>query len=296
MSSNPPSSTTITRSTFDQALKLYPSLVEKVYASKLRNDAKKVTEALKRDRWRFEELPSLIAERRGKGKGDGEGLSKDEVERLVLWKITHGHSRPFLPGMVRKNDASAIEMQTSLAFRELASNSNSKSTSFATVSTALDLVCKLTGIGPATGTLILNVFDSEHIPFFQDEMFAWFFPKSGKLKYTAKEYLQLFEAVTPVLKRLSVSARDLEKVTYVLGHLEFLGDGEREALEKPSKASDEALPENEEIPEQEDDEKKATTDQKDPVVSKKAKKRTAEEDDRDKDETQTPKRRSQRKT
>lgn len=101
------------------------------------------------------------------------------------------------------------------------------------MASALGAVSKLTGIGPATGTLILNVFDPINIPFFQDEMFEWFFPeaKGSKLKYNEKEYFQLFDAVGPVLDRLKVRAVDLEKVSYVLGHLELLDEVEQRNLE-----------------------------------------------------------------
>ena len=135
--------------------------------------------------------------------------------------------------MVRKNEPSAVQAQIALALEKLSATSSlSEPTPTRTIVEALDAVCKLTGIGPATGTLILNIFDPVHIPFFQDEMYAWFFPdrKADKLKYTQKEYLQLLEAVRPVLPRLSVKAIELEKVSYVLGHLDLLDDQVKESI------------------------------------------------------------------
>jgi hypothetical protein len=143
--------------------------------------------------------------------------------------------------MVRKNEPSTVQTQTALAFSRLSTSSGpSKSPSTPTIVTSLDAVCKLTGIGPATGTLILNIFEPTHIPFFQDEMYAWFFPdtKSDKLKYTQKEYLQLLEAVRPVLKKLGVKASDLEKVSYVLGHLEQLDEPQQKRLTETFAAAD----------------------------------------------------------
>jgi len=138
--------------------------------------------------------------------------------------------------MVRKNDASTVQTQTALAYEKLSTAAPSEPPSTATVKASLDMVCKLTGIGPATGTLLLNVFDPVHIPFFQDEMFTWFFPetKADKLKYTQKEYLQLFERARLVLKVLGVKAVDLEKVSYVVGHIELLEGSERKALDEES--------------------------------------------------------------
>jgi hypothetical protein len=135
--------------------------------------------------------------------------------------------------MVRKNEQSAVEAQTALALEKLSSTSSlSKPTPTPTIVEALNAVCKLTGIGPATGTLILNIFDPVQIPFFQDEMYAWFFPdtKADKLKYTQKEYLQLLEVVRPVLQRLSVKAIELEKVSYVLGHLDLLDEQDKKSI------------------------------------------------------------------
>ena len=73
---------------------MYPSLVEKAYKSKLK-DPKKVVDALLRDRWRFDELPSSISEMKEGGEDHGRknvnvkkgGLTKETVERLVQWKM-----------------------------------------------------------------------------------------------------------------------------------------------------------------------------------------------------------------
>jgi len=104
------------------------------------------------------------------------------------------------------------------------------------------MVCKLTGIGPATGTLILSVFDPKNVPFFQDEMFLWFFPdlKDAKLKYTQKEYMQLYDAVAPVLKKLGVQAVELEKVAYVLSHKDLLESEDSSRLEEALTGSSDA--------------------------------------------------------
>ncbi|KAL2423422.1 hypothetical protein ABEF95_008511 [Exophiala dermatitidis] len=135
--------------------------------------------------------------------------------------------------MVRKNDPSVVQAQTKLAWAKLSTSEVDKDPPTSTVTAALDLVCKLTGIGPATGTLVLNVYDPVHIPFFQDEMFMWFFPetKSEKLKYTQKEYVQLLEAARPVLKKLGIEAVELEKVSFVLAHLDVLEPFQRDTLE-----------------------------------------------------------------
>ena len=135
--------------------------------------------------------------------------------------------------MVRKNDPSVIQQQTALAFETLES-SDLSSRSAQTIIKALDVVCKLSGIGPATGTLILNLYDPTNVPFFQDELFAWLFPESKgvKLKYNQKEYRQLIEATQPILQRLKVTAVDLEKVSYVLGHKDVVDEETKQKLDE----------------------------------------------------------------
>ncbi|KAL2423395.1 hypothetical protein ABEF95_008062 [Exophiala dermatitidis] len=303
---SPPS--TLSNDAIREALGLYPSLVEKVYRSKLK-DPKKISDAIERDRWRYEGLPGAIALLKSETKHEDDvgsssadvaegALTKEALERLVQWKITHGHSRPFLPAMVRKNDPASVQTQTKLAWAKLSTSEEGKEPPTSTVSAALDLVCKLTGIGPATGTLILNVYEPVHIPFFQDEMFMWFFPatKSEKLKYTQKEYVQLLGAVGPVLKKLGIKAVELEKVSYVLAHLDVLEPSQRNALEAALKSPDQAS--GSEASEQEKDhEDDGSSDRKpgNQLGTKKESKRDASEADiADNKQEQPPKRRSRR--
>jgi len=103
---------------------------------------------------------------------------------------------------------------------------------------ALDTVCKLQGVGPATGTLVLSVFTIEmkhNVPFFEDELFEWCFPEHGKLKYNQKEYSQLCVKVNEIAQRLHVKAVELEKTAYVLKHIDTLGEEEKRKLEELSK-------------------------------------------------------------
>lgn len=101
------------------------------------------------------------------------------------------------------------------------------------VKSAIALVSKLRGVGPATAALLLSEFDPENIPFFSDELYRWALwdvpaaPKgtgwTREIKYTVKEYLQLYAKVNQLRARLAsasgkgVSALDIEKAAYVLG-------------------------------------------------------------------------------
>ena len=121
----------------------------------------------------------------------------------------------------------------------------------------------LSGVGPATASLILSVMPASsdkgnNIPFFSDELFVWlclgvyqdsksvplnhsssFFRAAKRgIKYNVKEYRQLHEAVGEFRARIQsacdadgesvglekgFSTLDVEKIAFVIGHLEVSG-------------------------------------------------------------------------
>ena len=65
-------------------LALYPKVVEKHYASKTK-DPKKVSEAIERDKWRYEDLPRSLRIKNEQSKPMDMSLA--ELARLVQWKM-----------------------------------------------------------------------------------------------------------------------------------------------------------------------------------------------------------------
>jgi hypothetical protein len=228
--------------TYQQAkacLAVYPELIECHYKARIK-DSKKVTEAIKRDKWRYEELPQSV-------KGNkSTAIDLPQLERLVQWKITHGHNRPFLPAMIRKNDTKAVKEVTTAAAKDLNGFRGDKDT---VATKVLDTLCRLTGVGPATATLIVSVYAPDEIPFFSDEVYEWLIVPQGdvmpKLKYDKKEYLRLFDAVRqlrarPGLERLSCS--EIEKVAFVVVHVDLLSDEKvKELIASLRSESDETI-------------------------------------------------------
>jgi hypothetical protein len=164
-------------------------------------------------------------------------IDYDSRWTLTVYGSTHGQNRPFLPSMIQKNDAAATVEATEKAAKLLSalkSTSTSQKALELTLS-ALDAACKLTGVGPATGALILSVYDPNNAVFFQDELFAWCVPekKDTKLKYDKKEYSELFKRAYDLRKRLGDGTRmvELEKASFVLQHLDVVDESSREALE-----------------------------------------------------------------
>lgn len=165
------------------------------------------------------------------------GLRCQEVCHYLTLVSTHGHSRPFLPAMIRKNDASAVSKHTADAAKQLSGLNTDMAVPEAldTIMSAMDAASKLKGVGPATATLVLSAYNSENAPFFEDELYAWCLPeKAGsKLKYDKKEYREMFDRVWEVRKRLGegVSMVHLEKAAFVLQHLDLAEAQDVQALE-----------------------------------------------------------------
>ncbi len=89
---------------------------------------------------------------------------------------------------------------------------------------------KLKGIGPATASLLLSTYDPVKVPFFSDELYRYLHFEDAKtkgwdrkIKYTNREYKELFSKLQTLRSRLEkeskqqVSAVDIEKMAYVLG-------------------------------------------------------------------------------
>ena len=152
-------------------------------------------------------------------------LSLDQVSTLVDWKLSHGTFRPTLKKLVASNSSATVEETTGAGFQIYTSQKTSDG-----VKASITKLSELKGIGPATASLLLSVYDPESVPFFSDELFRWCFWSAGAgkgwdrpIKYNPKEFLELFTYVQQFLKRFKanfdkdVSAVDMEKVAYVLG-------------------------------------------------------------------------------
>jgi hypothetical protein len=210
---------------------------------------------------RYKKIPETLR-KRGKQEGGGSSLVKEEVMELVKWKLSHGKFRPNLMNLVSKNSGEVIQESTMKAFAE-------KDTV-----KALDLLTKLSGIGPATASLLLSVNNPEAVPFFSDEMFrfsqlsrdrhgglsGW----DRKIGYNKKEYVGLLAFYTELLQIINKEAKsgskinmlDIEKYAYVLHAKrgEEGGEGKGEGSKERTKRSrSDSTTKGEEKPTQEND-------------------------------------------
>ncbi|KAJ8118664.1 hypothetical protein OPT61_g404 [Boeremia exigua] len=164
------------------------------------------------DTLRYETVPAKLRDMKGE-----KHLLKADVEKLVEWKLKHGTFRPSLMNLVRSNPADVVKSTTQSAFSSLDSEKD--------VIKALKILTQLRGIGPATASLLLSVYQPDTVPFFSDELFRWtHWGDSGagegwerKIKYNLNEYKEILATVEELRARLGVDATEAEKVAYVLG-------------------------------------------------------------------------------
>ncbi|KAF1347812.1 hypothetical protein BDV97DRAFT_370702 [Delphinella strobiligena] len=169
------------------------------------------------EKHRLKIIPEALSER------NATHLTKKEVQTLVDWKLHHGTFRPSLQKLVASNSESAIEDSTKAAFAVYAKDHSA-------LNQAVSMLAKdLKGIGPATASLLMSVYDSENAPFFSDELFQWMMFEDGKgngwdrrIKYSIAEYKQMVPLVEAFRERLEkdggkATALEVEMVAYVLG-------------------------------------------------------------------------------
>ncbi|KAH0543568.1 hypothetical protein FGG08_002129 [Glutinoglossum americanum] len=225
---SPPRAESISYAEFTGILSRYPALI----ASQSKPSSKQAGAAIRSldtleelDEYRIHAVPAELA------KLDKKHLTKEQVELLIKWKLKHGKWRPRLANLVSSNSSLTIENTTRDAFAL-------HSTNVEDPQPALNMLSRLSGIGPASASLLLSVYDPNNVPFFSDEAFRWVNWEEGKGKgwdrkigYNVKEYDALVEAVRKVRKRLEaesggkpIGAGEVERVGWVIGREE-----EREA-------------------------------------------------------------------
>ncbi|PYI03344.1 hypothetical protein BO78DRAFT_409996 [Aspergillus sclerotiicarbonarius CBS 121057] len=217
-----------------------------------------VEEFLSLDRFRYEDLPGAVAARAKDTSEDGSGsgyIEKEELVKLVEWKMKHGIFRPALLGLIRSNPETLVRKVTGEAFAALTTTNPEAGEEFP--AHALDLLVKpLKGVGVATASLILSLAATGDggVPFYSDDAYLWVClgesaPQVGggeaeervqrglykrvngelNVKYDGKEYRGLWEGVRGLWKVLggSGSCLEVEKVALVVRYrgLEGVGSG-----------------------------------------------------------------------
>jgi hypothetical protein len=143
------------------ALAAYPDVV-----------AEQGSDLLKRlDPWYRQELPALLAERAEPF------VTRDELVRVVEWKMARGVWRPRNLQLARSNDEATVREASRAAFAAAPDPRR-----------PLRLLGELKGVGPATASAVLAARLPERYPFF-DEVVAAQAPGLAPGEFTLKAYL-----------------------------------------------------------------------------------------------------------
>ncbi|CAJ2499973.1 Uu.00g028260.m01.CDS01 [Anthostomella pinea] len=195
--------TNITIDRFNELLAQYNPLTASISSTKSVKPGQKTL--LELDAFRYEDAVARFRSRTPQAR-----MTHEDVKVLVDWKLRHGKFRPTLMKLVSSNDEATVADTIEKAMANYWPDRDA--------SKALDAIAKLKGIGPATASLLLSVHDPDRVIFFSDEAFYWMCcgGRKSPIKYNAKEYQELNVAAQVLVKRLGVSATDIEKVAYVL--------------------------------------------------------------------------------
>ncbi|DAZ96182.1 TPA: hypothetical protein N0F65_012372 [Lagenidium giganteum] len=127
------------------------------------------------DNWFRTSLPTLLHER------DPDAyIKKEELVKLMEWKLKKGKWRPQLMKFVTSLEAKEVENASRTALKEIQGGGDLK--------TAVTALCELKGIGPATASAVLAAYDND-VPFMADEALEALASIIGPRKYTLPHYL-----------------------------------------------------------------------------------------------------------
>ncbi|GAA6028685.1 hypothetical protein JCM8097_007346 [Rhodosporidiobolus ruineniae] len=208
------------RADLDAALARYPT------ALSLRAKASKQSAGLvDLDAWYRGELREVVAERKKEDTGGEAELTREELGKLMLWKLARGKFRPRLHDLVLSNPSSLVQSTTSSA-------------STASPSGALAQLSTLKGVGPATASAVLALWHPDSEPFMSDEAlencecYEEGEEGRGKRDYTVKAWR---EFRTKMLERKEKegweSVEELEKALWAWAVLRKYGTEEEETGE-----------------------------------------------------------------
>ncbi|GAA6021726.1 hypothetical protein JCM11491_001394 [Sporobolomyces phaffii] len=124
---------------------------------------------------------------------DRHALTQEGLETLMTWKLARGKWRPRLQQLVASNDAATVEDATRIDPAQF------PAADFEDVKASMTRFCTLKGVGPATASAILALYDPRNEPFMSDQAMTYVGSRSDdddadaaaariKLEYTVKAW------------------------------------------------------------------------------------------------------------
>jgi hypothetical protein len=111
-------------------------------------------------------------------------LTQSELSRVMRWKLKSGKMRPNLQKFIDSLGAADVQRCSQAAFAALPLKGGEG------LKAALRHLCELKGVGPATASLVLSLYQPTRCAFMSDEALLLLL---GEKKYTERECVQLTE-------------------------------------------------------------------------------------------------------
>ncbi|KAG0144757.1 hypothetical protein CROQUDRAFT_108296 [Cronartium quercuum f. sp. fusiforme G11] len=119
-------------------------------------------------------------------------LPKTRLENVLQWKLLRGKFRPTLPALVKSNSDESVAKVVNEALKKLKGCNNVDE---ALVSGAIETMCQLKGIGPATASAFLSFEEPTLVPFMSDEAAEYLKSSLGPVKYTLPFFKKFMKAM-----------------------------------------------------------------------------------------------------
>jgi hypothetical protein len=196
------------------------SLYEEAVKLKAQKKNKNVADYLKLDKWFQVELPKRI-----KSRGKDTHLIHEELVQCMKWKLARGKFSPRIKDLVQMNTPRLCITETKKAFRALLKKDD--------LSSAIQALCNLKGVGPAMASVILTAADNEQCGFMADECLLAI-PEIEGIDYTTKELLNFVERLKSAANRLNGSGGsgwNAHKVEQALWAHFILNENKKELLD-----------------------------------------------------------------
>jgi hypothetical protein len=129
------------RERYHESLQRYPDAVKLVSLVKKKGGG----ELVDLDKWLWKDYPEEVRKR------TPQSISKEELKRIMTWKLLRGKNRPTLLSLIQQNNESVVQSVTTQALHFLQSGDWSQ---------ALNKLIELRGVGPGP---VSSIFISSHL-------------------------------------------------------------------------------------------------------------------------------------
>ena len=143
--------------------------------------------------------------------GEDPHMSKDQLIRVMRWKLARGKFRPLM-GRVKENSGVSVQASSRKAIAVMQESGESG------VKSAAEHLCALRGIGPATASAVLSFLFPDHVAFMADEPLEVCL---GKRDYSMRAFLRFQEAIREMAETVDLSVADVSSALWATGMIGF---------------------------------------------------------------------------